>query len=130
MKIYVITKGSYSDYHICAVTTDKEKAERLVLFYTDRWDEAKIEEFEEDEIPDDYMPIYFVQYKNGKWCVNKRGIGSPDYEYEHAFFDRDYIRGTYDFNCFYCDVMADDEEHAIKIARDLYAKKKAELMGL
>lgn len=28
-KVYVITKGCYSDYHICAVTLDKEKAERL-----------------------------------------------------------------------------------------------------
>lgn len=130
MKIYVITKGSYSDYHICAVTTDKEKAERLALFYTDRWDEAKVEEFEEDEIPDDCMPIYFVRYKNGKWYIDNCGIESPDHEAEHAFFKRNYVRGTYDFDSFYCDVMADDEEHAIKIAQDLYAKKKAELMGL
>lgn len=26
MKIYIITKGEYSDYHICKATTDYEKA--------------------------------------------------------------------------------------------------------
>lgn len=28
-KAYVITKGTYSDYHICAVTLDKSRAEKL-----------------------------------------------------------------------------------------------------
>lgn len=29
MKVYVITKGIYSDYHICAVAMDEEKAKVL-----------------------------------------------------------------------------------------------------
>ena len=48
MKVYVITKGSYSDYHICAVATDKEKAEKLAEIYTDRWDDAEVEEYDTD----------------------------------------------------------------------------------
>ena len=47
--IYVITKGSYSDYHICAATTDEKRAERLRdLFYNDGSmypDDVYIEEF-------------------------------------------------------------------------------------
>lgn len=35
MEIYVITKGTYSDYHICALTLDKEKAECLKKIYSD-----------------------------------------------------------------------------------------------
>ena len=29
MKVYAITAGSYSDYHIVAITDDKEKAEAM-----------------------------------------------------------------------------------------------------
>ena len=42
--VYVIAKGCYSDYHICAVTLDKEKAERLCkLFDNGGMDETGIE---------------------------------------------------------------------------------------
>lgn len=33
MKVYVITKGIYSDYHICGVALDKERANRLASFF-------------------------------------------------------------------------------------------------
>ena len=49
MKIYVITKGCCSEYHICAVATDREKAEKLAKIYTDRWDDADVEEFDTDD---------------------------------------------------------------------------------
>lgn len=37
MKIYIITKGDYSDYHICNVTTDYEKAKRYKKAYSENW---------------------------------------------------------------------------------------------
>ena len=46
MKIYVITKGEYSDYHICAVATDRGEAERLAKIYSDKWDDASVEEYD------------------------------------------------------------------------------------
>lgn len=46
MKVYVITEGNYSDYHICTVTTNKERAEKLVKIFSDNWDDAKIEEYD------------------------------------------------------------------------------------
>ena len=48
MKAYVITKGEYSDYKIYAVTLDKEQAELLKAEYSDKWDEAFIEEYDTD----------------------------------------------------------------------------------
>jgi len=53
MKVYVITKGEYSDYGICAVTLDKENAKKLKEYFSDKtgnaWDEeAMIEEYETD----------------------------------------------------------------------------------
>ncbi|MBR0417913.1 MAG: hypothetical protein IJI66_01945 [Erysipelotrichaceae bacterium] len=35
MKAYIITNGEYSDYHICGVTLDKEKAEMMKRFYSE-----------------------------------------------------------------------------------------------
>lgn len=55
MKIYAITKGTYSSYRICALTTSESKAKELQKIYTDvnLYDlfpeEAVIEEFEDSE---------------------------------------------------------------------------------
>lgn len=48
-KVYVITAGSYSGYHICAVSLDPKKAEVLAKFYTEHgYDQAGVEEYEAD----------------------------------------------------------------------------------
>lgn len=53
MKVYVITQGCYSDYHICAVTLDKDKAERLQKMYSAKdsyySDNTEIEEYDTDD---------------------------------------------------------------------------------
>ena len=47
-EIYVVTEGSYSDYHICGVFTDKEKAENFVNIYNKySGDYAEIETYED-----------------------------------------------------------------------------------
>ena len=35
MKIYIVTAGEYSDYHICKVFLDKEKADKYVALETE-----------------------------------------------------------------------------------------------
>lgn len=46
MQIYIITKGEYSSYRICAATTDKDNAEYLMQLSSDLGnDEARIEVF-------------------------------------------------------------------------------------
>lgn len=60
MKIYVITEGDYSDYHICAVFTDKKKAELYCAINEEKdfvnnncyvfGDEYMIEEFDTDDV--------------------------------------------------------------------------------
>lgn len=49
MKIYVITRGEYSDYHICSVVTDYEKAQILMRKFSDSYYPANIEEFDTEE---------------------------------------------------------------------------------
>lgn len=59
--IYVIIKGSCSDYHICAVATNKERAEELRRMYSSRHDNAGIEEFEEN-VPNDEFSTLFLNH--------------------------------------------------------------------
>ncbi len=54
MKVYVITKGDYSEYHICAVATDNEKAQILKEKFSTEWSPARIEEFDTEN----YNPIF------------------------------------------------------------------------
>jgi hypothetical protein len=49
MKIYIVTAGEYSDYHIVRVFLDKEKAERYISLCGNHYDEPVIEEYETDD---------------------------------------------------------------------------------
>ena len=42
-EIYIVTKGSYSDYSICGIFTDKALAEEYAQQITDHWGEARVE---------------------------------------------------------------------------------------
>ena len=46
MKIYIVTKGVYSDCHICGVAVDLKEMERLQNINTDEWDMARIETYD------------------------------------------------------------------------------------
>lgn len=50
MKVYVVTSGEYSDYHIDGVFDDLNKAEIYVATIEDKYgDNARIEEFDTEE---------------------------------------------------------------------------------
>jgi hypothetical protein len=50
MKIYIVTSGSYSDYHIDAVFTDEEQAKLYCAVHDNDYDTPGIEEWEADEV--------------------------------------------------------------------------------
>lgn len=51
MTVYVVTSGEYSDYGICAVFTDKEKAELYCAAHGDKYgDDCYIEEYDTEEV--------------------------------------------------------------------------------
>jgi len=124
MKIYVITAGCYSDYHICAATTDKDKAERLKVLFENSYGGSEIEEYEDGAfdsiLSGKYKPYSVLFEQNGSIC----SVKNADIEYfvEEVYLPR-YGRGV--VRC-----LARDEEHAKKVAIDRYAKAKAEQMGL
>ena len=131
MKIYVITKGYYSDYHICAVATDPDKAKRLAQLYTDKWDDARVEEYDTDNVMcllEGRLP-FSVHFSGGVvWHV------SDDKEYLYNFEPGVIERTEYPHLpsnvCEIVRVYAPDEETAKKIAIDKRAQYLAEKAGI
>ena len=72
--VYLVTAGSYSDYHIIRAFLDKNKAES----YMKVCDEPDLNELEEYELSDDkiFTPVYYiiVNYYIGKIpsCINDK----------------------------------------------------------
>lgn len=128
MTAYVITKGEYSDYHICAVTLDKDKAEQLKKLFTDEWHEVYIEEYEVDShFPIDY-PYFIVDKYSDRIEVKEIQTDNYACEYDYGVVRRCHSRGNKVFYSI-C-VKAKDKDHAKKIALDKIAQYKAEKLDL
>ena len=128
MKIYVITKGSYSDYHICTVTTDKEKAEKLAKIYSDRYDSAQVEEYDNNQTTDsefnEYIPVWFIVVgRNGSVKISEIESYTNDPETPNSY----YFSNDDDFTAH---VKLKDKSKAIKIALDQRVKMLSERFGL
>lgn len=82
MKVYIVTAGEYSDYHIEAVFTDPVKAKMFANLDSDR----VIEEYEADSVimsysrnpimPPDVYTVYY-DFKNDKVNSFRIGFGLP-----------------------------------------------------
>ena len=123
-KIYVITAGYYSDYHIISATTDYEKAVALKEKFTTRWDEARIEEYADADFKlQKIWKIHFSPSGN-VWDVDYCGSA---WQFENI--DLNNVTSTLEGRL-RVDVVADDEETAVKIAAEKRAQYLAEKMGL
>lgn len=123
-KVYVITKGAYSDYHICAVAATKEIAEKLQKIYSeDSWNDAIIEEYDLNGARDDVRVFYDVTFKDDRVsaCFNEYG------EKESIYF---FKGNKWQSDCMIVCVKARDEDHAIKIAQDRRAEYLAKKEGI
>lgn len=153
-KVYVITCGEYSDYHICAVCSTRERAEELRPLYSDRYDIAEIEEFEMDQGPvnaERRIAVYMVNIN--RWV--EQGVvtdlkSQPSERVYLISMDRERDRdkytlpgfmnywprscdrksGSLNFKVYIRADVAETEEKALKIARDRFAKALAEQLGV
>ncbi len=138
MKVYVVTAGEYSDYHIEAVYSTREKAELYVATH-----EGEIEEYDIDEPVMEGKAYYGVYAKffadidgKGKCDINKAWLcyTNPVYDTKEI---KPYIESYVGERCStpgrYWNVyvptskskMAADER--IKVVSDFWAKYKAEI---
>lgn len=121
--VYVITKGRYSDYHICAITMDENRAERMKKLYSDRYDEARIETYVLDE-DKTTGSIYYVEFEND----GPAAVRMNEYT-EYDNYDNGPVVDSW-YNPIRVYVRAKDEAYALKVAQDKYAEWKAEKAGV
>lgn len=114
MKVYVVTEGAYSDYHIEAVKLSIDEAVEISQRVG-----GNIEEYDTEDNDGywDYIDKYEVELNGdtGGLCKCIEGeTESPEgfYEFENK-------------SIFRIVVWARDTEHAVKIARDKLAEEKA-----
>lgn len=119
MTLYAITDGEYSDYHIITVTASLEKAEKIVKLYSRGDYSARIETFEDGEANDDRLPYDVWIDRDGS--VEASIADEYNYNAERNVITVRYYMSGYRYRVF---VLANDKEHAKKIATDLLAEYK------
>lgn len=124
MKIYVVTKGSYSDYHIVAATLDKEKAEKIAKRFSDNYDECDVEEYEDSEVV--LKPYWYVRFqKDTSEVIELCDESRDDYALHTLNLVNEYRDGNIAIR-----VAADTPEEAIKIASEKRAEYLAKREGV
>lgn len=120
-KVYIVTSGNYSDYHICAASLDKAHAEILAEKYTDSYDEATIEEYELDEFLEEAKQGYCWY-----WCSCKleNGMLGQVHVGRLESYGLDAVGKVIKAlrrKQLFVDVLAKDDEHARKLAAEKFA---------
>lgn len=126
MKVYVITQGEYSDYHILGVSLDRERAERIVQLYNDDnalWNQPIIEEYETDVIDVQMQGLLYTATRTEEGIFLNR----TDYDFEQDLERLNKVeRGTAKIGGRlpppHVIVMAKNREQALKKASDLFAE--------
>jgi hypothetical protein len=125
-KIYVVTKGDYSDYHIVAATLDKNVAAAIAEKFDGWHDECRIEEYCDAEIM--LKPAWIIYFDRSG---NVESTTECDSSYQYSQIGEVHENNSiYGFYHIYVTVSADDLESAIKIAAEKRAKYLAEKLGL
>lgn len=127
--LYAITAGSYSDYHIITLSSDKEKAEKLASLFGGDVEEYTENVYEESE--NDVVYSICI-YEDGRFEIDDV---TNFYKMKPLLPRQEnvaYMPGYYSENgCYYTYVKTNKGvEVALKIATDRVAKYKAEHLGL
>lgn len=138
MKVYVITRGAYSDYHICGVSLDKNLADKIAEGCSDKYEDADVEVYDTEE----FSPllkggsVFFVGLVYG---TNEIEVCEKDWDYKFIIVPlsaspesgnmlgriNKVVPMIRNQGCFTY-VVAEDEEHARKIGSDILFQYKYE----
>ena len=122
---YAVTDGDYSDYHIIAITDDKERAENIKKLYSGKYSEPMIEEFFDGESKDE-CPYYVTYRTNGDYDAFPQNFDMETLS-DINIVKENISNGWWEYSVL---VIAKDKNHAIKIAQDLWAEYKAKKEGI
>lgn len=129
-KLYVVTVGRYSDYHIVALCSDKNKAEKIAACCNDGGN-ANVREFEDGARMDLDRSVFKVNMSTKFTSYGIKELFGEDKiavltgrmcKINKVIFCSD---GSYNVY-----VLADDADKALKIARDLVAEYKSGKEGI
>ena len=131
-KAYVIVSGEYSDYTVNAVFLDKGEAERAAEIANRKggswYGDHRVLEF------DIGVPCDLEKFDLYSSYLDKDGHVTHASKHSWLFSDETnkvrVLTGPYRKHDCCIDVYATDEEHAKKIAADIFAKWKAEKEGI
>lgn len=123
--IYIVTKGSYSCYHVVAATLDRAVAEKIAKKFSEDYEECRIEEYPDAEVMLSSLWCVYFKRSGDVWkCI----LSDSEYDYRrHDNVIETVYKFDYDMIVY---VEADNEEAAIKIAAEKRAKYLAEKFGL
>lgn len=115
--VFLVTRGDYSDYRVCAVFTEKSLAEKYIdSFKINSCEEFRIEIYQLNpfsfELKNDYKPFFLRMKRDGE-CTEIYVSDSP-YGFENENIDI----GFDIHKNMYISIFAKDETHAIKIANE------------
>lgn len=136
MKVYVITQGSYSDYHIVGVKLTREEAERVVVHANDEdyYDYAEIEEYDTDDIKidtnEEMKDKYWKEYDYHTLEAHDYKGRRTAYKDENEISQDRTIMGYKKIQVTATFPHGTPKEKVEKVMRDRAAKFKAEREGL
>lgn len=123
-KVYVVTAGDYSDYHIKGIFDSREKAEEYINHSADS-DLNDIEEYNLNEPPDKSEKVFMLRSEFDEIDFEVIGYGAHPNHYKDLMCRvGDSGRGPFHVVVFY--VCTDTRERAIKIASERLRQVKAE----
>lgn len=128
MTAYIVTEGSYSDYHICAVFSSKEQAQHYIDMHSlfNSYASYDIEEYEIDETLQASYLFVTYDYKSNRIIDVDETLakGEPNGYYVFQFYIEKNSR------------VIDEKtgllkkDILLKIAQDEYARYKAQKEGI
>ena len=122
MKIYVITKGEYSSYHIVGATSSKSDAKKIKKLHDNRFCEVRIEVYEDSF--EKSLPIYevFSDKDTNHIEINRQDV--PTYSIKKMGVIQETPSG------YIFDIQAENSKIAKKIFFDALAQHKAKNEGI
>lgn len=124
MKIYVVTRGEYSDYSIITATTDRDVAESIAKKFSGGYSETVVEEYEDAELM--LKPCWLVTFQKDGSVAEVKNESDNYFRYHDA--GRCWV--PVDRRQVAVSVVADSIESAVKIAAEKRAKFLAECEGI
>jgi hypothetical protein len=115
-KIYIVTSGTYSDYHICAVFLTKRPADAYAALFPKGYEEATVGEYTlgvPGPIPKG-MQFYHINIAEGE----EDSVVQMEPEFEDYYFKVKTTVSLGGRRSFWTDCWARNKKHAIKIARE------------